>query len=136
LLYVRVFWRHRLALDDVGGGAKLAVGGLALFAAGFLAFLAPRLAGALTPAIPIYVAALTAMGGAAWWCGHGRPWVPLGATLFVFSDALLGLELFAGGAPGGRALVWPLYVTGQVAIATGWAQSRSAKREGEASVLA
>ena len=120
LLYLGAFWPRRNALDEIAGGTKLAVGALALLAAGFLAILAPRLRGAQAIAIPLYVAALAAMVAAAWWVGRGRPWVPIGASLFLLSDALLGLELFAGGAPGGRALIWPLYVGGQVAIAAGW----------------
>lgn len=120
LLYIALFWRHRLAFDDVGGVEKLAQGALALLAAGFLLVLAPRLHGELALAIPVYAAVLTAMAGTAWMAARGRPWVPLGATLFVASDALLALELFAGGVAGGRRLVWPLYLAAQLSITSGW----------------
>lgn len=120
LLYIRLFWRRRLDLDDVGAGIKLALGTLALVAAGLLLFLRPRLGGELALAVPLYAAALVAMSGAAWICGRGRPWLQLGTTLFLLSDALLALQLFAGGIAGGRLAVWPLYVLGQGLIAWGW----------------
>lgn len=120
LLYIALFWRRRLALDDVGAGRKLGLGLIALVAALFVAVLAPRLHGAMAIAVPLYASALAVMCGAAWLCRHGRPWVPLGATLFLASDALLSLQLFAGGVPGGRLAVWPLYVAGQGLIAWGW----------------
>jgi uncharacterized membrane protein YhhN len=123
LLYIALFWRRRLALDDVGAGRKLALGLIALAAALFVAVLAPRLHGAMTIAVPLYAGALAAMCGAAWLCSRGRPWVPAGATLFLASDALLSLQLFAGGVPGGRLAVWPLYFAGQALIAWGWLRS-------------
>lgn len=119
-LYITAFWRQRRSLDEIGGGTKVGAGLPALAAALVLIYLAPRLTARLSWAVPLYVAALVAMSGAAWWTRPGRPWVPLGATLFVLSDALLGLELFAGGVPGGRQLVWPLYFAGQASIAWGW----------------
>jgi uncharacterized membrane protein YhhN len=128
LLYIRLFWRHRLDLDDVGANEKLALGALALVAAGFLLVLRSRLHGELAVAVPLYAAALATMGGAACLSRHGRPWVPLGALLFVLSDALLSLQLFAAGVAGGRLAVWPLYVLGQGAIAWGWLTGSSAER--------
>jgi uncharacterized membrane protein YhhN len=120
LLYVGLFWRARRALDDVGGGGKLALGLLALATAGLLALLAPRLAGALRAAIPLYAAALAAMAGSALLVRRGRPWVPAGGLLFVASDALLALELFARGGRTSSAWIWPLYVAAQLALTLGW----------------
>lgn len=118
--YVRLFWRERRPIDELGGGAKLALGFVALAAAAFVLRLAPRLAGVERVAIPIYIAALVTMAGSALVCRRGRPWVPLGAILFVASDALLSLGLFGRGFAGGRLLVWPLYAAAQMAIAWGW----------------
>ena len=118
--YLRLFWRERRTVDELGGDSKLALGLIALAAAGFVLRLAPRLAGVERVAIPIYIVALVTMAGSALVCRRGRPWVSLGAILFVASDALLSLGLFGSGVAGGRLLVWPLYVTAQLAIAWGW----------------
>jgi uncharacterized membrane protein YhhN len=123
LLYIALFWRRRLTLDEVGAARKLGLGLIALVAALFVVVLAPRLRGAMAIAVPLYAAALAAMCGAAWLCRRGRPWVAAGATLFLASDALLSLQLFAGGVPGGRLAVWPLYFGGQALIAWGWLRS-------------
>jgi uncharacterized membrane protein YhhN len=118
--YLRLFWRERKPIHEIGGGTKLALGLVALTGAGFVAYLAPRLTGAQRMAIPLYVAALLGMAGSALICRRGRPWLPLGALLFVGSDALLSLELFGRGVAGGRFLVWPLYAAAQMLIAFGW----------------
>ena len=60
------------------------------------------------------------MAGSALICRRGRPFLPLGALLFVGSDALLSLGLFERGASAGSRLVWPLYALAQMAIAFGW----------------
>ena len=120
LVYIALFWRHRRAVDDLGGGAKLAIGMLALTGALFLALFGARLGGALAIAVPLYVAALLTMAASALAAGRGQPLVGAGALLFVASDGLLAVELFLGGAGGGRLLVWPLYVAAQLAMALGW----------------
>jgi len=130
LLYIALFWRRRIAIDDVGGSLKLALGLLALLAAAVLLVLAPRLRGALAAAVPIYAGALAAMTGAAWLCRRGRPGVPVGAALFLASDALLAFELFGEGLPGGRLAVWPLYFAGQALIAWGWLRDEGGRHRG------
>jgi uncharacterized membrane protein YhhN len=119
LVYAALFVRLRQRWDRVRGGAKLRLGLLLLA----VAVAAPVVvAGAPeTMRIPIglYVAALTAMAALAQLTRRGLP-VGLGALLFVASDALLGAGWFGGAAiPGGRELVWPLYVGGQLSIALG-----------------
>ena len=129
LAYLALFWPARRAVDELGGATKLGLGALALLGALFLALLGPGLEGARAAAVPLYVAALLAMAGAALVSGRGQPWVSAGALLFVASDALLGLELFLGlggsvEPAGARSLpglaVWPLYVAAQLALALGW----------------
>jgi uncharacterized membrane protein YhhN len=129
--YAILFFRERRPIDALRGGAKLALGLLGLFAAGFVAWLAPRLEGPERVAIPLYVALLAAMAGCAIVCRRGRPLVPLGALAYLASDALLALELFGRGFAAGRALVWPLYVAAQLAVALGW-MGASATDEGGA----
>jgi uncharacterized membrane protein YhhN len=119
LAYAALFVRLRESWARVRGGAKLRLG-LLLLAVGAAAPVV--VAGAPAPLrLPIaaYAAALTAMAALAQLTRRGVP-VGLGALLFVASDALLGAGWFGGAAiPGGRGLVWPLYVGGQLSIALG-----------------
>jgi len=130
LLYVALFWRRRRPVEEIGGGARIGAGAVALVGALFLGLLAPRLAGALAVAIPVYAVSLLAMATTALWSGRGQPWVGLGGLLFVASDALLSMELFLGGMTPGRLLVWPLYALAQLAIVLGWLRPVAAPRAG------
>ncbi len=131
LLYVRAFLGARRRWREVTGGPKLLLGALAL--AGGL--LAPRvLAAAPGPlALPIglYILLLLGMAGSAQLSRRGQPWVASGAVAFVASDALLGLERFAGDQGPAGALNWPLYWGGQAAIALGWLGDRDRQGPGD-----
>lgn len=120
LVWIALFWRHRRSLDELHGGRKLALGALAITAALVLAVLVPRLpAGPLAIAVPGYVAVLVLMAGSAWLARPAQPWLEVGGSLFVLSDALLGLREFAG-LGGVGVVVWPLYVAAQLNLALGW----------------
>lgn len=120
LLYAAMLARARRPWDEVAGGAKLALGAVALA----LGLLLPKILAAapaeLRLPVGVYALVLGTMAAFAQVSGRGQPWVAAGALAYVASDALLGLHLFGGALPGGRALVWPLYWGGQAAIALGW----------------
>jgi uncharacterized membrane protein YhhN len=120
LLYAAMLARTRRPWDEVAGGAKLALGAVALV----LGLLLPKILAAapaeLRLPVGVYALVLGTMAAFAQVSGRGQPWVAAGALAYVASDALLGLHLFGGALPGGRALVWPLYWGGQAAIALGW----------------
>jgi uncharacterized membrane protein YhhN len=124
LIYAAMFARARRPWDEVAGGAKLALGGLALA----LGVLLPTILAAapveLRLPVGIYALVLGTMAALAQVSGRGQPWIAAGALAYVASDALLGLHLFGGSVPAGRALIWPLYWCGQAAIALGWIGSR------------
>ncbi|HQR07340.1 MAG TPA: lysoplasmalogenase [Gemmatales bacterium] len=48
-------------------------------------------------------------------------WVALGAALFLFSDAVIAVEMFQGSTPLLRFLVWATYGPGQMLIVYGFA---------------
>ena len=79
----------------------------------------PMLRGPLAIASPIYSLALTAMAVAALLGRWHGPWVVVGALLFVLSDVVLGLKLFAGQetlAP----VIWPAYAAAQILMPLGY----------------
>lgn len=119
-LYAVAFRGERARWAEVRGGAKLRLGALAL-AAGFalprVLESAPReLAGAIVG----YALLLLAMAGLAQVSRRGRPTLAPGALAYVAADLLLAWHLFVAPLGAARALVWPLYWTGQAAIALGW----------------
>ncbi len=121
-VYVALFWPRRRDFECVTAADRLRLGLLGIAAALFLARLAPVLRGTLRVAVPAYAVALLAMAGSAQLVSRGRPWVPLGALLFVLSDGLLAVQRFAGD-PIGRSWVWPLYVAAQALIVYGWTRA-------------
>lgn len=124
LLYATMFARARRPWEEVTGGAKLALGALALALGLLLPIVLAAAPADLRPPVGVYALVLGAMAALAQVSDRGQPWVAAGALAYVASDALLGLHLFGGTLPGGRALVWPLYWGGQAAIALGWLASR------------
>lgn len=120
VLYARLFLRERRPWEEVGAGIKVRLGLLALVGAGLLAWLGPHLEPPFDVAVPIYAALLLAMAASAQLSGRGMPWVAIGAGLFVLSDSLLALDLFAGPLAWTRGWVWPSYWLAQAAIAVGW----------------
>lgn len=93
--------------------------GMVMLAAGLARVILPH-AGALRGPVAVYVLIIVAMGVAA--IGTATAMIIAGAVLFIFSDALLGLQKFvlrAGAWPerGANALIWPLY-WGAIALLT------------------
>jgi uncharacterized membrane protein YhhN len=80
-------------------------------------------AGALRPAVAIYVALILLMGITAFLRQPISPWLIAGALSFVFSDLILAIELFRLGETRWKALtarlVWPLYIAGQAGLMAG-----------------
>lgn len=89
--------------------------GLLIFAMAMAFVLLPR-AGALRLPVACYIVIILAMGSAALAMPDSglRQWAVPAAALFMASDAILGVEMFAmrGDHPARRitsALIWPLY---------------------------
>jgi uncharacterized membrane protein YhhN len=81
-------------------------------------WLAPSLGRLTVPAI-IYAGTITAMTVSAILAGLSRPFVCVGAILFMISDSLLAAARFKTGWLPAAYLVWPLYYLGQYGIAIG-----------------
>ncbi len=99
-----VFWRL-LAMAATGAAAVI-----------YLSILWPRL-GALAWPVGLYVAAILAMALAAW----NQPGlaIPVGATLFVISDALIAAGRFLALGPWTAQAIWATYALAQILIVLG-----------------
>ena len=85
----------------------------------------PGLGGLKVPAL-VYAAAITAMTVSAILAGFSRPFVWIGALLFLTSDSLIAAGAFRLSWFKGLALVWPTYYLGQYGIAIGFLREKAA----------
>jgi len=91
-----------------------------------LLVMTPLLSWLLTrdPLVVLYSLALGCMAASAWLSRFSRYRVGLGAVLFVLSDLLIFARLGLPSAkPVADLLVWPIYYSGQLLIATGVIQT-------------
>ena len=72
-----------------------------------------------------YAAAITAMVVSTILAGFSRPFVWIGALLFLFSDSLIAAGRFTLTVPLIGLLIWPTYYLGQYGIAIGFLRERA-----------
>lgn len=122
--YIAAFLPYRYPLAQLPARRRSGIAALALAMIGLTIYIWPMLNGALAIASPIYSLALTAMAVAALLGRWQGPWVVAGALLFVLSDVVLGLKLFARQealAP----LIWPAYAAAQILMPLGFLKTPS-----------
>jgi uncharacterized membrane protein YhhN len=90
------------------------------------AWLIPSL-GALIVPVAIYMCAITAMVISSILARFRKPWVVVGAILFLISDSLLAVNKFKSPLPYRNLLVWSTYYLGQFGIALGVLKSNSTR---------
>lgn len=120
--YIAAFlpYRYQCRQLPVQRGAIIVVLGISM--AVLTLYIWPMLPGILAVASPLYSLALTAMAVTALLGRWRGPWVPIGAMLFVLSDILLGLKMFA--QHGSFAFViWPAYAAAQILMPLGYLQT-------------
>ena len=117
--YIAAFLPHRYPLAQLPIRRRAAIAALTLAMISLTVYIWPMLHGPLAIASPIYSLALSAMAVAAILGRWQGPWVVAGALLFVISDVVLGLKLFAGQetlAP----VIWPAYAAAQILMPLGY----------------
>jgi len=90
-------------------------------------WLAPGL-GQLTVPATIYAGAITAMAVTTIFAGFSRPFVCIGAILFMISDSLIAAARFKTGWAPASYLIWPTYYLGQYRIAIGFLREGRRRR--------
>jgi uncharacterized membrane protein YhhN len=81
--------------------------------------------GAQVVPVMAYAVAITAMTVSAILAGFARPYVWVGAMLFVLSDSLIAAGRFKMPLPLAAYLIWPAYYLGQYAIAIGFLREKA-----------
>jgi uncharacterized membrane protein YhhN len=119
LLFVRN-WQRPLRPT----GNQMLLGGMVLiYSLLFSNWLAPSLGDVAKP-VMVYVCAITAMVVTAIFAGFSRPWVWLGAILFLISDSIIAADKFKIDLPFRDYLVWATYYLGQYGIAIGFLREK------------
>ncbi len=116
LVAIALYWRNRRANDRIGGKAVAAT---IMVTTVIVSWLLSR-----DVAVTAYATGLGAMAAAAFLSRFPRGRVATGAALFILSDWLIFSRM---GSVGESALadwmIWPLYYSGQILIATGVIQT-------------
>jgi uncharacterized membrane protein YhhN len=119
LAYVATYLPHRIAWSELRLVRRGAIAWLAAAMLALSIWIWPRLPMAVNIASPIYTVALTAMACAALMGRWPDLQIPIGAILFVASDTLLGLRMFAE-QERLAWLIWPTYVAAQILMPLGY----------------
>jgi uncharacterized membrane protein YhhN len=82
------------------------------------------LGGAQVVPVMAYAAAITAMTVSAILAGFAKPYVCVGAMLFVLSDSLIAAGRFKVPLPLAAYLIWPTYYLGQYGLAIGFLREK------------
>lgn len=91
-------------------------------------WLSPSL-GAFANPVMIYVCVITAMVLSSILAGFSKPWIWIGAVLFLISDSIIAAGKFKGGVPFRDILVWSTYYIGQYGIAIGYLHEKLGEKK-------
>lgn len=95
------------------------VSGLPVISVGFYLWLRSDLPNDMKVPVAAYVSIITIMGIAAFASSLGSMLIPLGAALFIASDAVLAIERFKFSFAFDDKIVWVFYASGQILLAMG-----------------
>ncbi len=126
LTYISVFVRNRVRTLGPGKWRVAAVIAVVAFSAALSVWIVPSV-GTLAVPVVLYIGAITTMVSTAILARFEKPWVPVGAVLFLISDALLAIHRFKTPVPLRNYLVWTTYYLGQCGIALGFLTRGSSK---------
>lgn len=122
-IYILLFVRNwpRPLRPDAGQMARAAV--VLVYSLLLSSWLSPNL-GKLAGPVMIYICAITIMAISTIFAGFAKPWVWIGAMLFLISDSMIAVGKFKTAVPFSGYLVWATYYLGQYGIAMGFLQEK------------
>lgn len=122
LVYIWLFAQWRFKAGPRGGMSRIAALGVALFGLAMLNWLQPHF-GELRVAASVYNGIILVMTVLAI-LGRAPALALIGALLFLVSDSVLAMRLFAGQLDWAGPVVWVTYYLGQAGIALGLARAK------------
>ncbi|HEX5085610.1 MAG TPA: lysoplasmalogenase [Blastocatellia bacterium] len=128
LIYILLFVRNRVRSLKPKGWQSALVAAVLINSILLSQWLAPNLGALLWP-VMFYVCVITVMVVSAILAGFSRPWICIGAILFLISDSILAVNKFKSPVPMGGYLVWATYYLAQYGIAIGFLREKSGKNQ-------
>ena len=124
LAYVTLFvsnWPRPLRLS---AGQVICAGLVVVYGVAMCVWLWTGLGRLLVPALA-YAGAIVAMTVSTILAGFSRPYVAIGAVLFLISDSLIAAGRFKLMVPLAALLIWPTYYLGQYGLAIGFLREKT-----------
>jgi uncharacterized membrane protein YhhN len=125
VLYLLAFWPDVRVAQQVSLPNKSLVLAVVTFGLMMGTVIYPHLPKPLMFPIVIYMFAICAMAITAIAANYSPKWVVVGALLYLFSDALIGLDTFVSPLTLSAYLVWPAYYFGQLLIGLGFLRRKT-----------
>lgn len=119
IVYIVLFVRNWPRPVRLSGMQTALIVAIILYAGAVGAWLVPSL-GSIAVPVMLYMAAITMMVVSTVVARFTRPWVVIGAILFLTSDSLLAVNKFKTAIPLRDYLVWGTYYLAQLSIAAGF----------------
>ncbi|HEU0185264.1 MAG TPA: lysoplasmalogenase [Blastocatellia bacterium] len=123
LIYILLFVRNRVRPLKPKGWQLALVAAVLVCNILLSQWMAPSL-GALTGPVIAYVCVITVMVVSAILAGFSKPWVCVGAILFLISDSILAVNKFKSPVPMAGYLIWATYYLAQFGIALGFLREK------------
>lgn len=122
-IYILLFVRNWPRPMCPSGGQMALTGFLLIYGLVMANWLSPDLGGLAGP-VTVYICVITVMAAAAILAGFAKPWVWIGAILFLISDSMIAAGKFKTPIPLANYLIWATYYLGQYGITIGFLQEK------------
>jgi len=122
-IYILLFVRNWPRPLRPSGGQMTMAAGVLIYSLVLSNWLSPDL-GTLAGPVMVYICAITVMALSAVLAGFAKPWVWIGAVLFLLSDSMIAAGKFKTPVPLSNYLVWVTYYLAQYGIAIGFLQEK------------
>ncbi len=122
-IYILLFVRNWPRPLRPSGGQMARAAAVLVYSLLLSSWLSPDL-GKLAGPVMVYICAITIMAVSTIFAGFAKPWVWIGAMLFLISDSMIAAGKFKTPVPFSSYLVWVTYYLGQYGIALGFLQEK------------
>lgn len=122
-IYILLFVRNWTRPLRPGSGQLILAAAVLIYSLLLSNWLSPNL-GKMAGPVMVYICAITVMTVSTIFAGFSKPYVWIGAILFMISDSMIAAGRFKMPLPGSEYLIWATYYLGQYGIAMGFLREK------------